>query len=232
MNSYLIIGGTNQERFQKVKEIIRNLKLEVRNWTNHPDFLVIHPYLSIGIDQVRHLQMFLTRKPYQAKIKTVVISEAEKLTIPAQNAFLKTLEEPPENSLIILCSQNEEQLLPTIISRCQLIRLASKPQIELNDSFLTSHFSLLTSILKAGVGKRLKLIEPYTKSREEATKFCQEMLVVLKKLLSSHPQGVMPLTPRDAIPIIKSLQKTLHLLEINVNVKLALENLVISLPIK
>lgn len=231
MNSYLIIGGVNQERLKKASRQLISYHLHLTS--PHPDLLLIQASPSLGINQVRQLQKFLGHKPYQAEIKAVVIPEAEKLTLPAQNAFLKTLEEPPKDSLIILCCQNEDQLLPTIISRCQIIKLRSKPQIDIDESNLNSKLKLLNSILKAGAGERLKLVEPYTKSREEAIKFLQEMTVVFHQVLRTKKKLKnfnSIVNNSQLVTIIKSSQETLSLLEANINVKLVLENLIINFP--
>lgn len=249
MNSYLITGSTHDERLEKAKKIVTSYKpstrafgpsscrraqaegLQVTSLENHPDILLVNPAPSVGISQVRQLQKFLSRKPHQAKIKTVILPEAEKLTLPAQNAFLKTLEEPPAHSIIILCSQSKENLLPTIISRCQIIQLATK--IEKIDKSLIIYYSLLiTKLLNSKVGERLKLIEPYEKTREEAIKFCQEMILVLREILINdkvNKKANLQLTTDNLQLIITSLQQTLNLLKANVNVKLCLDNFVLGL---
>jgi DNA polymerase III delta prime subunit len=87
---------------------------------NSPDVLIITPEKSIGIDEVRTINNFLARKPIQSVHNTVYIKDAHLLTIPAQNALLKILEEPPGNSEIYLVTDQSDQLLPTILSRCQI----------------------------------------------------------------------------------------------------------------
>ncbi|MDP1743739.1 MAG: hypothetical protein Q8L51_03030 [Candidatus Amesbacteria bacterium] len=87
---------------------------------NSPDILVITPEKSIGIDEVRLIQHFLAKKPIQSEKNIVYIKDAHLLTIPAQNALLKILEEPPGNSEIYLVTDQPDQLLPTILSRCQI----------------------------------------------------------------------------------------------------------------
>jgi len=226
MNSYLIIGATYQERLQKVKFVIENYKLKIVNWENHPDLLVIQPDPSVRIRHIREVQQFLSLKPYQGEIKAVVISEAEKMTIPAQNAFLKTLEEPPAHSLIILSCQNEDQVLATIISRCQIIKINSKYQIPIDQKQINNYQLLITNLSKAKVGERLKLIEPYEKTRDEAIKFCQEMIIILREMLIKQNS---PLDNSQLIIMIKSFQQSLNFLQANVNVKLVLDNLVINL---
>ena len=60
-------------------------------------------------------------KPYKYKYKIFIVENADNMTVQAQNALLKTIEEPPAYGIIILISTNYEQFLPTIISRCSLI---------------------------------------------------------------------------------------------------------------
>ncbi|WP_457624272.1 DNA polymerase III subunit delta' [Persephonella sp.] len=84
----------------------------------HPDIMVVSPEREIKIDQIRQVINFLKLK----KKKAVIIEKAEKMNVEASNALLKTLEEPPENSLLILTTSNQNRLLPTIVSRCKKIR--------------------------------------------------------------------------------------------------------------
>ena len=90
---------------------------------NHPDIIHIAPSRNIiKISQIRDLCHTLSMKPYEAKMRVVMISEAQHMNLEAANALLKILEEPPEQTVIILTALNTVQLLPTIVSRCQEIR--------------------------------------------------------------------------------------------------------------
>ena len=88
---------------------------------NHPDVKwVTHEKAnSIGVDDVREqINNDIVIKPYSSKYKVYIIDEAEKMTVQAQNALLKTIEEPPEYAVILLLTSNIDSLLPTIRSRC------------------------------------------------------------------------------------------------------------------
>lgn len=110
--------------------------------------LKAHPYVkwvetekgekSISIDAVREIEHFLSLKvPQSAQIhRLVIIEDAHTMTISAQNALLKTLEEPPSGTIILLTAANPQALLPTIRSRCQAIVLAIPDKAS-----MTSHFS-------------------------------------------------------------------------------------------
>ncbi len=78
---------------------------------------------SIKIGQIREIAQFLYEKPFEAAHKAIVIFEAEKMNTAAQNALLKPLEEPPENTVFMLLAGSDYGLLPTVISRCENIRL-------------------------------------------------------------------------------------------------------------
>lgn len=78
---------------------------------------------QIKIDQIRELERDIILKPYEARYKVYIIVEAELMNSEAANSFLKTLEEPPDKSLIVLIVERPKDLPMTIVSRCQLIRL-------------------------------------------------------------------------------------------------------------
>ncbi len=87
----------------------------------HPDLRVVQPESKsrrIVIDQIRELEHAITRKPLLASSKVAIIHDAERMQPQAANAFLKTLEEPPEGSLILLLSTVPEAILETVLSRC------------------------------------------------------------------------------------------------------------------
>lgn len=101
---------------------------------NHPD---LHWYRPVGkmrvvkIDSVRELIAQAGLKAFEANWKVFLIEEADRMNVEAQNAVLKTLEEPPGRSVLILISSNPAGLLPTIVSRCQGICFLPIPEDEL-----------------------------------------------------------------------------------------------------
>ena len=89
---------------------------------HHPDIIRLKPAGSfIKIDQVRTLCQTLTLKPFEATKRVVIISDAQAMNPAAGNALLKVLEEPPNETIIILIAGHRSDLLPTIASRCQHI---------------------------------------------------------------------------------------------------------------
>ena len=89
---------------------------------NHPDITVIRPEGgTIKIDRVRELCRGLSYPPYESVMRIVIIEDVHTMRPEAANSLLKTLEEPPENNLLILTAESSRTVLPTIVSRCQLI---------------------------------------------------------------------------------------------------------------
>jgi DNA polymerase-3 subunit delta' len=90
---------------------------------NHPDVIHIRPTgATIKIAQVRALFEALSMKPYEARMRVVIITDAHAMNPSAGNALLKMLEEPPDRTILILTAPQRVDLLPTIVSRCQLVR--------------------------------------------------------------------------------------------------------------
>jgi DNA polymerase III subunit delta' len=88
---------------------------------NHPDVQWLRPESKsrvITIDQMRSLMQVINLKPTEAAWKVAVIVAADRLNVQAANAFLKTLEEPPQRSVLILLSTEPQRMLETILSRC------------------------------------------------------------------------------------------------------------------
>jgi DNA polymerase-3 subunit delta' len=101
----------------------------------HPDFLGVNPEpdkQSISVDQIRELIEFLQLTSHQRGAKLVLLYPADAMTLNAANGLLKTLEEPPAGSIIFLVAEVLSRLPPTIISRCQRVRVpVASPEIAL-----------------------------------------------------------------------------------------------------
>lgn len=114
------------------------------NSDNHPDIhWVQHDKPNtIGVEEIRtQVNSDILIKPYSGKYKIYVIDEAEKLTVQAQNALLKTIEEPPAYGILMFLTNNIEVLLPTIRSRCITLNLKAVPYEQVQ-SFLMKHYQI------------------------------------------------------------------------------------------
>lgn len=93
---------------------------------NHPDVCYVQHEkpASIGVDDIREQLIADSEiRPYQGAYKIYIVDEAEKMTVQAQNALLKTFEEPPEYVIILLLATREDSMLQTILSRCISLKL-------------------------------------------------------------------------------------------------------------
>jgi len=89
---------------------------------NHPDFLVIQPEKdAIKIGQVREMSRAITYPPYESTYRVVLLEDVHAMQAAAANSLLKTLEEPPAGNILILTAEASREVLPTILSRCQVV---------------------------------------------------------------------------------------------------------------
>ncbi len=111
----------------------------------HPDVRIILPEvsdrgaMSIKIEQMRRLQQDLSLSTYEARYKIAILKRFDTANLNAANAFLKTLEEPPNNVILILTATDSDTLLPTINSRCRTIGLRPTPTDLIEETLLTRH---------------------------------------------------------------------------------------------
>lgn len=97
----------------------------------HPDVFLVEQkgVKDIKVDQIREeVEERLFFKPFEGRYKLAIVDNAHRMNPSAQNAFLKTLEEPPPDSVIVLISSQPQALLPTIHSRCQSVEFKPLPQ--------------------------------------------------------------------------------------------------------
>lgn len=97
------------------------LLLKSKTYPDHQN--LIAEKNSLGVDDIRHANLFLQKTAHLGKFKTILIDHAQTMTQAAANALLKTLEEPSANSVIILLTNDIEMLLPTIVSRCRVLNI-------------------------------------------------------------------------------------------------------------
>lgn len=132
---------------------------------NHPDVkYIVHEKKNITVDDIRKQLLYdVGIKPYQGPYKIYLIDEAEKMNEAAQNALLKTIEEPPEYAIIIFLTINAEMLLPTINSRCVLLNMRPVKKSEIKRTLMEEHgvaefvADIATNFAEGVPGKAIKL---------------------------------------------------------------------------
>jgi len=134
----------------------------------HPDLDLLIPeegHKDILIDQVRELQHHLALSPYIAPYRIALLLDFQRATIQAMNALLKTLEEPADKVVLLLTADALENLLPTIVSRCEVIRLRPASLSEAQEFLQSEHdvstekASLFAHLTSGRIGAAIKLAE-------------------------------------------------------------------------
>ncbi len=207
------------------KEECQNCKLIEKE--KHPDVLMVRPKedkSEIEILQIREVQQFLSLKPYYSSFKTVIINEAEKMNQEAQSCFLKTLEEPKGRTLLILISSKPEMLLPTILSRCQIVKFFLVSLTEIKNYLVekgvpTKKIEMLTNISDGKPGRVIKfLLEPDKITKEKQV--LSEVLEVCNSDLAARFQYVKNLQEvnfNEMIDIFKRYFRELLLFKIGID---------------
>ena len=179
-NAYLFLGPEGVGKRLTALTLAKTLNCEQRSddcceqclpcrkieESNHPDVSVIGPDGQfIKIESIRQLQRSLTYRPYEGRKRVCVIDGADHMKAEGANALLKTLEEPPGNTLLVLLSAEREVLLPTIISRCQPVTFGSLPMDEVA-SVLCGRASMdereaaaVAMLSQGSLGRALEMVE-------------------------------------------------------------------------
>ncbi len=212
-HAYLFVGpeeiGKRKVAFDFVKMIncegddekgeCRNCKLIESE--KHPDVLMVgikEDKSEIEISQIREIQQFLNLKPYYSLFKTIIINEAEKMNQEAQSCFLKTLEEPKGKTIFILISSFPDIILPTILSRCQVLKFffVESPKIKeflLKKGANPEEAQFLSLVSEGRPGRAIKLFLNKEMLKEEGEilkeilKICNNNLALRFKYIKDLP---------------------------------------------
>jgi len=217
----LLISPILETRVKQISEILSKENIT----PNHPDLLYF-PYDSkLGIGEARKIKEHFSLKPYSAKGRAVVLEDASALTTEAQNALLKILEEPPEEALILLGAKSESDLLPTVLSRCQIVHLDT----DLRGGEPTTYgvgIKDIDKLLEASIEERFEYIEKL-KDREE---LLHAMVSYFRNQLlqMSHDRGTFDKAKLHNF--LKELLQAERWTAQNVNTRAILEYLMMVMP--
>ncbi len=131
--STLIIGGNKSRRQKKALSIAYQDSSKF-------DIVILNSEESGGIGDIKKLLTQTHQRPYQSEAQTFIIAEAQNLTLEAQNALLKALEEPPQSSRFVLTASTAQSLLSTVTSRCQILEVESETPSQLKTDSIISFF--------------------------------------------------------------------------------------------
>lgn len=200
MHAYLIVGSDQKAIDKEVQLIVKKTKS------------VPFEFPIVKIEDTRELGKYLK---LSINTKTAIyIKNIDKSTTEALNAFLKNLEEPQKNVTYLLTARNEYGVIPTILSRCQLLRVGS-PNVEVNKKIAISFLTLSLP------EKLLELSN--IKARDEAISYMQNLISSLHPLLIEEKNRLR------ITKVISRAEETLKALNANGNVALQLANFAINI---
>lgn len=202
--STLIIAKNKDSLDQKLHQLCSSLNHQLNQ--NNPDILLIDQNSGWGIDQIRKINNFLSQKPFSHQSKIVIISEIQNLNTESQNALLKTLEEPGNNNYLFLSTNKIKSVLPTIISRCQTLKIFQKITFE-NQKKID---------ISGNLSKDLLLSEKLGKEKEKILPLLENELYVYQQELVKNPN-------QKNKYILEKIIKAIQMINNNVDPKNALD---------
>lgn len=232
--AYLVVGQNHKRRKQIIEKLIIKYLDEYKEGSGHPDLFTVDPAPSIGIESVREIQKFLLLLPYQSQSKVVLINFAQKMTIEAQNALLKSLEEATDSSVVILSASDESQLLKTIISRCVRIFTGHNSDVSIHNN--NDVFDILIMDPVARLELSAKIITEKEKWIDNQLICWRNLLMdkLFEKASKSKPDEtrhfLQSLSNQQICQILKNILETKEMLAANTNPQLAIDNLLLSIP--
>lgn len=180
----------------------------------YPDLIVVEPDGNkIKIDQVRQLQRELTLSPYEARWRVAIITEFQAATTEAANALLKTLEEPPPHVVIVLTATEVGLLLPTVVSRCQVLSLRAVPSQHIESALMKrldvplEQARLLARLSAGRVGWAIRAVRDPSLLAERKRCF-EDLLDLLRQGRVGRIQAAERLARREDLADILSLWQT------------------------
>lgn len=197
-HAYLFSGESNIGKRKIAKAFVKSLLCETpkrycgkcpsclqAEKGTHPDLFYLGGKDSIKIEEVRELIARISLKPFNSRHKTAIIDNAERLTIEAANALLKTLEEPPGQAVIILIAKNSSMLLETIVSRARVVKFFKTNSEELlkilkENNIKESDKEFILGISFGRAGKVYNLLNNPEKL-EEIKNYFKEFIEIFKK---------------------------------------------------
>lgn len=217
MNSFLILSSNPEFIDIKINEFVKRLKIAPF------DKIVVSSTPSIGINEVKNLIKLTLNKPFSEN-RLIVFKDFQVSTAEAQNALLKFLEESPSFQTIILTADNLQNILTTVVSRCEIIKDLDLQKKENKSGKLEELFFLSLS-------NRLLFVQKNITSKEEASAFISSMIQFLEsQLFNPEPAGKLTLNKLEIVTSIKKSEKALQFLERNLNYKHVLDILLLGFP--
>lgn len=226
MTSFIITSRDKEKRIAFAKDFCAQYKISPFDISViEKETSVKQNVNSIGIDDVKKMQQTVFLKPLKSELKAVILEDAQLLTNEAQNAMLKILEEPPEQTLLILSADTKESFLPTILSRCKVIELENEG-IKLTTRERNDITEFIENLETMSVGEKLKRAESLAKDKDKAILWIEKVLVIMRETMLK----AFDTSDTFDTSTLRNLQSLHTLLKnTNVNPRFAIENTFLNL---
>lgn len=214
MQSIIIASKNLDKGFEKALDFVQKKKI------GKFDIEVLEFEKAMGIADVRLLKSKIFLKPLGEE-KAVILKLLDGATIEAQNAMLKLLEEPPPSANLILIAQSEEIFLPTVLSRCKILKVDKQET--------KKEIANLKVLEKADLNEGFLIAQNISKDRKEAVGWLEEAIVFCKDKLEENVKRGDFETAKKYSDKLKILLETYDTAKnTNVNLRLTLENLFLT----
>ncbi len=223
MQTFLLVSSDKKFIKKAASDMVS--KLGVSNYNLHQIF----PDPSIGIGQVRKITQLITVKTYAGGNRLIIINDMGKATTEAQNALLKILEEPPLGTYFLLTVDNADRLLPTIISRSQIISTRLKDDNE--NSPVAKISDMINQVIASSEGDRLIISAFWAKSKEDTIILMDNIVSALENNMQQNANTI-PLSRSDTALLIRKVLAAREYINRNVNYKTTLDLLFLGFPNK
>ncbi len=230
-HAYIIEGDSLSGKEDIAKWFLREAS-GVKNLENCPDYYELRAYTSQGRtvssikdDDMEELRSNLKMKPAGDR-NMALIADADTMTVRAQNRFLKTLEEPTAGTVIVLLSENSENLLETIRSRCVIFRCHGEQKI-----FPDKSYGELVDALICGAPffETKRLMQSTVKTREDAYMLLDLLEHTYMSILKGEDKRVLLVSKKKGIEAIEKIEETRRALIGNASVKYAMRALILKI---
>ncbi len=188
----------------------------------NPDIHLLDPKdeNSIGIEEIKNLQLEMRYKPFQEKFQIGIIVDAEKLTMQSQNALLKFLEDSTEESIYVLYVDNEKNLLPTILSRGRITYLQSETVSSPMPEF---------EILNMNIAQKFELVGMYYQSKDSAIDLINSLDQYFKEKLEVEIKNGNIDGSKRVAKSLQILDESRKKVYVNCNRRLILEDMMLRI---
>ncbi|MFH0930152.1 MAG: hypothetical protein V1814_02775 [Candidatus Moraniibacteriota bacterium] len=247
-SSYIFAGAGEAEKEEAVFHFVSRLAgkfgdvdfLERVKSKNHPDVVIIEPEIEekkgktrekeISISQVREALEKFKFFPYELKTKFCIIKRAQKMNSESSNALLKSLEEPTESAIFIIFADSVESLLPTIVSRCAILRFPETSLPQWNEE----NREQFKKIFRSEIFEIFEYIEKNSKNKKELISILKDWELImaesLRKLIVDQEDKGNLGKVKKVIELIKDTRESINRLEYtNANARGVGEGLVLRM---